>query len=477
MHRCILTALVMVSGMAAAATSAPAAEKVLPYTVHHRTLPNGFDVIVIETPEFKNVVSYNTLVLAGARNETEPGKSGLAHLFEHILFRHRFAGQEAGYEKRMEELGTHNNAWTWFDVTYYHPLTFSRNLSGHDGLPGLVELEASRFSQLAITEQIFKTESGAVLGEYRRGASDPTQKMSEKLLELMFPHHPYGHTTIGYLADVIDMPNEYQAAKSFYDTYYRPNNCILVVAGDVHASEVFDLVEKYYGGWKSHPVPEVHAMGAVPKAEQRGHVAWDADVPPLVWVAYRLPAFRPGTVDGSVMLLLEELLVSPAAPLYKHLRYEKQTASELSLEEGSRGFESFDERDLVVSARLYKEPFAKRGAAYFREVEQDVIAGLDQLKQFSHQPHAAELLGVVKSKLRYDFMASLASPESIAASFAWLYRFDRDPDVLDKLVAGVDALTPQDIDAFARQYFVPERRAIVTMAYGPAAGEQTGAQK
>src|SRR5690349_13647242 len=96
---------------------------VLDYPITKKTLPNGLDVIVIETPEFKNVLSYNTMVLAGSGKEQERGKTGLAHLFEHILFRHRYNGEEGGYDSRMDRLGTHNNAWTWYDITYYHPLT------------------------------------------------------------------------------------------------------------------------------------------------------------------------------------------------------------------------------------------------------------------------------------------------------------------------------------------------------------------
>ncbi|MFC1679829.1 M16 family metallopeptidase, partial [Elusimicrobiota bacterium] len=119
--------------------ASPASAKVFPYPVLKKTLPNGLDILVIETPEFKDVLSYNTLVLAGARNEIEPGKTGLAHLFEHILFRHRLGGKDGGYGEAMGRLGTHNNAWTGFDTTYYHPLTFVSNLDR------LIELEADRF--------------------------------------------------------------------------------------------------------------------------------------------------------------------------------------------------------------------------------------------------------------------------------------------------------------------------------------------
>ncbi|MCI0404124.1 MAG: insulinase family protein, partial [Acidobacteria bacterium] len=267
------------------AAASGGAAKVFPYPIHKKTLANGLDVIVIETPEFKSVLSYNTLVLAGARNETEKGKTGLAHLFEHILFRHRYQGAEGGYDDLMARLGTHNNAWTWFDVTYYHPLTFTQNLKAKGDLPGLVELEASRFTGLDFDEKIFKTETGAVLGEYRRNASFPSLRMSEHLFALQFPHHPYGHETIGYYEDVLDMPNHYDAARRFYDAYYRPNNCVVIIAGDVQAAEMFKLVEPHYAGWQRKDVPPIVATGEPPKKEQREHVPWDADVAPLVWVS------------------------------------------------------------------------------------------------------------------------------------------------------------------------------------------------
>ncbi len=434
---------------------------VLSYPVRKKTLPNGLDVVVIETPEFKDVLSVNTMVLAGSGKEQERGKTGFAHLFEHILFRHRHGGVEGGYDDSMNKLGTHNNAWTWFDVTYYHPLTFASNL------PSLLELESSRFKALDFSEKTFRTEAGAVLGEYRKNASRSAEKMAERLFALMFPNHPYGHTTMGYYGDVVDMPNHFDTAKKFYDAYYRPNNCVLIVAGDVKAPEVFKLVAPKYADWKASPIPPVQTTGEAPKKERREHVLWDADVAPSVWVAYRMPAFKPAGRDSAAAELLNELLVSPAAPLYKKLRYEKQTVSSLGFEEGSRGFESADPRVLTVSAELFKEKYTAKGKPYFDEVAADIVAGLDELKSFSKQKGAKDLLRVVKSKYRYDFLAELSSPETIASTFGWYYRFDRDPQVLDKLLEAVDAVKPEDIDRLAAAQFTPENRVVLTLAYEP----------
>ena len=206
-----------------------------PYEIHKRTLENGLDVIVIPMLEFENVLSYNTLILAGARNETEPGKSGLAHLFEHIQFRHMWQGKPQGYEEAMSRMGAFNNAWTWFDVTFYHPVTFASNLNQ------LAILEADRFTSLKFTEEVFVTEAGTVLGEYRNSAADPGMRMDEVQLAEMYGSHGYGHTTMGYLEDVEDLPNEFKAAIGFYNTYYRPNNVVMVIAGDVGEDPAVEL--------------------------------------------------------------------------------------------------------------------------------------------------------------------------------------------------------------------------------------------
>src|SRR5207247_1629062 len=152
------------------------------YQVKTKTLANGLNVVVIPTPEFRGMVTYSTAVLAGSRNETQKGKTGLAHLFEHIMFRHEYGGKTGGYEDQVRRLGAFNNAWTDYDLTFYHPTTFTENLVGpvpraEGPTPGLIELEASRFKELKLDRKTFQVEAGAVLGEYRRIFSDPGEKM------------------------------------------------------------------------------------------------------------------------------------------------------------------------------------------------------------------------------------------------------------------------------------------------------------
>lgn len=100
----------------AALLAATAHAQFFPYPVQKRTLPNGLDVIVIETPEFRNVLSFNTLIMAGSGRENEKGRTGLAHLFEHIMFRHKHDTPEA-YDPAIAAMGAFNNAYTWYDIT------------------------------------------------------------------------------------------------------------------------------------------------------------------------------------------------------------------------------------------------------------------------------------------------------------------------------------------------------------------------
>ena len=441
----------------------PLYARFFPYPVAKKTLDNGLDVIVIETPEFKDVLSYNMLVLAGARNEIEKGRTGLAHLFEHILFRHRWQGKVNGYDELINQIGAFNNAWTSFDVTYYHPLTFTSNMRGGASRPSLPRLEAARFTRLDFTEEIFKTEAGAVLGEYRRNASNPGLRMQERLLTLAYPRHSYGHNTIGYLADVEDMPNEYEAALDFYNTYYRPNNVVLIVSGDVKTADVYQLSENLYGKWERGDNPTIPKPGPM-DGPKREHVSWDADVPPRVLYSYRMPPFSPSSVEGAIGQLLPELLSGETAELFQQLRYRKKTARSVGLYSGQ--YESFDSRLLQISTVLFKDQFEEKGAAYFDEVISDIEKACQDLKQFSRTENARQQLEDLKSKFRYDLLASLDSPAGIAQNFAWYYRFERDPDVLDTLLAGVEKLGPSDIDRFAGTYFTDRNQAIVTMAYG-----------
>jgi zinc protease len=434
--------------------AATAQAQFFPYPVQKKTLPNGLDVVVIETPEFKDVLSFNTMILAGSGRENEKGRTGLAHLFEHIMFRHKHDTPEA-YDPNIEKLGAFNNAFTWYDITYFHPLTFTQNLDR------LAELEGSRFKGLTYTERVFRTEAGAVYGEYRRNASDPGLRIEEVVGDLMYgPAHGYGHTTIGYIADVKDMPNAYKSALAFYDAYYRPNNAIIVVAGDVKADRVFAAVEKNFGDWKAKKTPEQPDPKPF-NGPKKQNETWPSDIPPRVVVNYMVPAYAPGTSEAAAIDVMSELMGGETAPLYKKLRYDEQVASEMYVDNGSaRGF---DARPLGTYVTVAKDKYDAQGRALLDRIDADVAGAFEALSSFSTQKDAASRLDSIKSQIRYDFLGSLNSPANIAQNFAEIYRFNRDPQVLEKVAQAITNLKPADIDAFAKKYFTPKNRVTVTV--------------
>ena len=185
-------------------TAAPAASRdLLPFKASEKTLPNGLKVIVVPTG-FPNIVSVQIPVKTGSRNEVEPGKSGFAHFFEHMMFRGTKAYPPEKYQDILTRSGARQNAYTTDDFTNYHT-TFPK-----EDLETILKIEADRFQNLSYSESAFKTEARAVLGEYNKNSANPIVKLSEVQREKAFDVHTYKHTTMGFIKDIEDMPNQFE---------------------------------------------------------------------------------------------------------------------------------------------------------------------------------------------------------------------------------------------------------------------------
>src|SRR5256714_4114494 len=159
--------------VAASAAPAPAADaKAFPFPVEIHSLPNGLRVVFISY-DSPGLVAYYTLMRVGSRNEVEKGRSGYAHFFEHMMFRGTKAHPSQDYNDTVTRLGLNTNAFTSDDMTVYHLYGPAK------ALPTIIEYEADRFQNLAYDEAQFKTEAGAILGEYAKSASNPEFKLAE----------------------------------------------------------------------------------------------------------------------------------------------------------------------------------------------------------------------------------------------------------------------------------------------------------
>jgi zinc protease len=299
------------AGTAAARPQPPGEFHAFPFPIEVKTLKNGLRVALVPY-DSPGLVGYYTLVRVGSRNEAEQGRSGYAHFFEHMMFRGTRAHSGAEYNATVTRLGLDTNAFTNFDMTIYHLYGPSK------ALPTIIEYEGDRFQHLDYSEEQFRTEAGAILGEYAKSASAPELLLFEKMLETAYLTHTYGHTVIGRLDDIKRMPDGFAYSREFFRRYYTPDNTTVVVAGDFDGPRTLELIEKAYGGWKGKLAPVAIPAEPPQRAARRAAVEWPAPTLPRVWVTWHTP----GASDvqaTAVALVLNDYLFGPTSPVYQDL--------------------------------------------------------------------------------------------------------------------------------------------------------------
>ena len=422
----------------------PAQNKIFPFKYFTDDLPNGLRVITVPT-DYPNIVALYIVVNAGSRNEIEPGKSGFAHLFEHLMFRgtEKFSAEE--YNQALKNAGADSNAYTSDDRTVYHTV-FSK-----EDLDQIMMLEADRFQNLKVPIDLFKTETRAVLGEYNKNASSPVRKIYEALRETAFKSHTYQHTAMGFLRDIENMPNLYDYSLEFFRRYYRPEYTTIIVAGDVQHEGVMQLVNNYWKGWtRGSYAPEI------PKEPEQNaplstEVAWPTPTLPWVAVSFKGPAYSDEQKDKPALDLISSLGFSQTSELYQKLVIKEQKVDMIFAD-----FE--DHRDpylLTVVARI-KDP------TQVGYVKGEILKAFDS---FTTTPVAADKLNAVKSNLKYAFALSLDNSEAIAANLAPYISLRRTPETLNKLYDLYAAVTPADIQQAAKKYFAVSKRTVVVLEH------------
>ena len=433
---------------AAVLIAADPPRKTFPFPYTQEDLPNGLRLVTIPT-DSPNLVSIYIVVQTGSRNEVEPGKTGFAHLFEHLMFRGTEKYSPEKYQDVLSRAGAASNASTGDDLTQYYT-TFSK-----EDLPQILAMESDRFQHLKYSPELFKTETGAVLGEYNKNSSNPEEKLDEVLHDTAFDRHTYKHTTMGFLKDVQDMPNQYDYSLRFFDRYYRPEYTTIVVAGDVEPKRVRALVDQSWGGWKRgsyHPDIPVEAAQLAPR---ESHVAWPSSTLPLIAIAYKGPAFTDTQKDWAALDVLATLAFSRTSDLYQKLVVNEQKVDSLDGEMARR-----------VDPNLFEVDARVKRAEDMQYVRDQI---LDTVKRFQSEQVAAGKLEAVKSRERYQFTMQLDNSQTVAATVARYVAMKRTPDTIDRLFAIYAQLTPEDIRAAARKYLAESGRTIVTLT-GPAAG-------
>lgn len=431
--------------LAAAVWAAQPSGKTFPYAYTQEDLPNGLRVVAIPT-DFPNIVSLFIVVQTGSRNEVEPGHTGFAHLFEHVMFRGTAKFPPEKYEQVLQRAGAASNAFTSDDLTAYHT-TFSK-----EDLETMLMMEADRFQNLKYPENVFRTESLAVLGEYNKNSASPTTKLDEVMMDTAFDRHTYKHTTMGFLKDIQDMPNQYEYSLKFFDRYYRPEYTTIVVAGDIKPAHVRALVDKYWGAWKRGDYKADIPVEPPQQGPRMGHVDWPTATLPWVNVAFKSPAYTDSEPDSAALDAISFLGFSANSDLYQKLVVEEQKVDVLA---GSNP-DNVDPNLFQVYARV-KNP------ADMDYVRDQILAAVDR---FREEPVPADKLEAVKYHLRYSFSLHMDNSEAVANTVARYVALRRTPATIDKLYAQYAALTPEVVQRIARKYLTENGRTIVTLTGG-----------
>jgi zinc protease len=418
------------------------AQEIFPYPIHTKRLANGLSIVLVPF-DSPGIIAYYTIVRAGSRNEIEPGLSGFAHFFEHMMFRGTKKYSPEAYNELFKELGSDANAFTTDDYTCYHAVF------GTDGLERVIEAEADRFQNLEYSLPAFQQESRAVLGEYYKNYSNPFSKMYEKIRDTAFDKHTYKHTTMGFLDDIKDMPNQYEYSIEFYKRWYRPNNVVVLVVGDIDVDRTFALIEKYNKDWQPLRYEAPFPVEPEQTAFRQAHIDWENETLPYVAIAYHVPGFDPSTKDNAGLDILAQLVFGSNSPLYKKLVIQDQSVEYI------RSYAP-DHRDpflFMVVTRLKSDDLID-------SVKQQIYGAIQDAEEHPVDP---EKLAATKSRIKYSFAMDLDTASSIAGDLATYIELTGDPRAVNEIYKRYAEITPEDIQQLAKRYLRKTNCTEVTL--------------
>ena len=411
------------------------------------TMANGLRVVVWPDHDIPNVAMYN-VVRAGGRNEY-PGITGVAHFFEHMMFNGTSRLEPGEFDRIMEANGGSNNAYTSKDVTVYQDW-FPRT-----ALEVIFGLEGDRFQNLAFDDEVIESERGVVYSERRtRVDNDNMGRLYEQMLATAFVAHPYQFPVIGWPSDIENWTRE--DLEDFYRTYYAPNNCTLVVVGDVTPAEVYRLSEVYFGPITAQDAPrEILTVEPPQSGERRLTIETDAQAP-LLHVAFH--AGRAGEPQTLTMeLLLNILIGGDSSRLHQRLVENDR----LAISVGGFQQEGFDPGTVYFYLTLPPggDPAAAE-AALFDELARIVAEGVS----------AAELAKAKNIRIA-DFWRELATIDGKAEALGRHEVFHGGFETLFDLPNRVNAVSLDALRGTAARVFARNNATIGVLRAPPAADE------
>ncbi len=413
----------------------------IPYQRHR--LDNGLRVVLHQDHRLP-LVAVNLWYHVGSKNE-RPGRTGLAHLFEHMLFQGSAHVGTNDHFRLVQQVGGVANGSTWYDRTNYYETVPA------PALDLALWLEADRMGFLleALTAEKLKNQRQVVINERRqRVDNQPYGRALERLHELLYPEgHPYRWPVIGYLEDIAAA--SLADVRDFFATHYVPANAVLTLAGDFQAAAALDRVAHWFGDLPAAPRPgPVAAPGGAPRGGERRAELPDEVRLPRVYLGYRAPAY--GEREWYAGSMLAAALASgKSSLLYQDLVYRRQIAQEV----GVYLYPTELEATLVVVAT------AKPGVAA-AELEGALA---DHLAHAAALPPAGADLERARNQVLTNAFEHLETVEAKADLLSHYTTSFDDPGRLAAELAAYESLVPAELRSFAARHLAPDRRAVVTV--------------
>ena len=413
------------------------------------TLANGLKVFVLEDNSIPNVAMY-FLYKVGSRNEY-PGITGISHFFEHMMFNGAKKYGPKEFDRVMEANGGSNNAYTSQNVTVY------QDWFPNQTMEVMFDLESDRIANLSFDSTMIESERGVVLSERSTGLeNDPMEELWNQVQGTAFYAHPYRWPIIGYESDIENWTK--QDLENYFHTYYAPNNCVVVVVGDVKFNWVKSLAEKYLAPIPSGPKPrKIHTIEPEQKGEKEVFVK--RDIPsPYILMAYHIP--QSGSEEYYAVDLLESILSSgKTSRLYKSIVDDKQLAIDI----GTDYELAFDPTIMLVYAIANQDVKA----------ENLVKAILDEMDKIVNEGVTEDELQKVKNQKLMSFYHRMETINGKANTIGNYELFFGDYKKLFSAPSDYAKITRDEIQQVAKKYFTEENRTVGIMQ-STELGEEEG---
>ena len=445
-----VTAAALAGAFVFAASGTPAAASRPPKLQYQiTTLPNGLTVVLSEdhsTP----IVHVNLTYHVGSKNE-KAGRTGFAHLFEHLMFKGSKNVQPEAHTSMLASIGGQSNAYTTDDETVFWETVPAQYL------PLTLWLEGDRMATLRIDKDTFEGEREVVKEERRmRIDNQPYGRLNEIIYDQAFTVHPYKHATIGSMADL--EAASVDDVRDFYQTYYVPANATLVLVGDFDTPQALQLVAQYLGRVPRAEKPVPRDIPQEPPQTKEKRVTLQEPWPlPAVVVAYHVT--KDGNPDSYPLHIAAKVLSDgQTSRIYKKLVYEKQMA-----------VAAFGNANLIEDPNLFYAVAIVQPGHSTEEVTNALIVELDRLKS---EPITEHELQRTKNQFARDYIFGRLSNQQKAGQLSHAVVIHSDIRTADGEFDIFQNITIADVQRVARTYFRPENRLVLTLLPSGKAGAQ-----